>query len=946
MKFNGKVIWQILSVMIMFALTACGGGGGSTPTNSSGVDQVAASLNALGINTTPTPLTDSSGAILPPDYTPVGLKPKTNTLDELMLLGATPDVNSMYDHPTTIKTITTNGVDPTTGSVNLLDGWDYGDPWNGTDWTRGGASGDLNGDGRDEELIAYQRKAHIPDPANNPVELKVLENTDPNGKYFSVDTPPIFISNASANFLDVVTGDFDGDGQLDAAVVLMEQTQIEIVFLKNTDGVLALSGQKIVIPATVPTNFPLNELQAVVKVGNLDRDGAQELAVVVNAYQQIDETQPSGIDNVSHYYLFDDANHNFAPIPVDKAGDLIGTIQSTFSGTTKTVQDGNVALADLDGDGMDEIILGGIENNGGSTIDNLPSLTVYNGNKLNEGRPVDITYMVQVLDDVQHGLAELAHVEKGHTPVIQSAGYSKSCVPAGIGVSFTITCTYTGTVTNLINYMQLNAVDLDGTGTYEIQANEFVFNSNLTNRYTIPLNNFMFDGQDGDPTGLSTLTQRFTWRSTSMVAGNFLHLSDGRQQIAVHSETVNQQLNGVNVFGLDNSGNFTVLSHFPAYSFTGADTMTQNKGGATMYTNEYAFPTRSLQLVPTNVNDDTLTAEYVPGSHQFSYTEPIIIAALAAAPCWANQTQTLGNCYTSYGSGSTFAVTNDFTTTLSGSVTIGGELGVGVGKVEVDLTKEFTFANTVEESFNVSRTITYTTGPLQDSVIISSWPLDIYTYKVIHDPSGKIPDGTNIQVKAPRAPVTSMVSVDYYNAHVVQGGMKIDSRIFTHTPGVPTSYMRQSDMTQLSTSNHILPNPIGFAVLNGMNVNDNSFFEGSPATVGQGTGYTTTTLDLEKASSNTRTVGYNCSGQVKLTVGEVAANVGASGWVNLSVGAGGGKALAISHGSSQTYSGTVSNMATYDSKFGYNYGLFTYYYTDSSEPNHQFEVVNYWVDPN
>ena len=933
-----------LGVFILFgSLTACGGGGGggssaSTPPSSGTTDPVAASLNALGIDTSNKPLKDASGNVLPDSYSPWGSRPKLNRLDELLLIGQT--TYPQYTSPQmSVQSISPEIKDDLTSTIKQTQriGWSMVNgnvnpdtPWESTDYIRGAASADLNDDGLNEELIVYQKELNL-QGAPNPVQLTVMENTStssPDVTSFSQDAP-IDISNDQVDFVNVVTGDFDGDSEIDAAVVLMEHTHTKIVFLKNTNGVLALTGKSITIPYI---NAGATETQAVVKVGNLDHDTAQELAVVINETQfsgttpapsaasPISPNSPIATEespyDTSRVYLFDDANTDFKPIPIPGSAEQYAFIHSNIGGQDKAVVIGDVALGDVDGDGIDEVILGGIEQ--GYDVVN----GVYDANTNRN----TVKYLVYVLDDVVHGLVEKAHIEANHP---NSA---------------------TATDREYLYYMHLNTVDLRGDGMKEIQANEFVFD-NLNNTtvdpsstvpllnkvYYMPPQDFMFNGENGNHV--------LTWRASSMVAANVLHLSGGQQQIVVHSETTLDQ--EVRIYGLDNSGTMAELYKFPAQSFSGGSTFF---GGVNRQGPEYA---RGLQIIPTNVNNDSLVVKYITGKHEFVYTEPEIIAVLAAAPCWANKGQDTNSCTTQYGQSVSLGGGIDTSVSLSSSVsaTIDSPEFLPAAD-EASATVKMSVQNTISVSADLTKTITYTNGGLHDAVIFTSIPMDIYFYQIITD-GHAADEGKILQLQMPRKPITLMQSREYYNAHLVPGAMPIDNNVFQHTAGKPFTYLTSAQKDDLLSSISLVSNPWGITDTSRIANTFASFLQSTNIPVGEqasqnSSSTVSASIALSTQLQDTKAIDFGFEASLKTTIGN---DLSPKVTVGLSIGVDRSLGLSVTTGSSTIFTGTVSQIATpyYTPANQYQFGVFTYFQKQQNppakSPNQQFQVVNYWVDP-
>jgi len=894
-----------LSVFFIFVLiSACSSSEGTSEKAPIGGDPVTGMLHALGVATIKTPLKDDDGNPLPNSFSPLGASPKLNKLSEMFIFGANLAQNASTA-PTFVASLSPSKVDDVNSIIlrSELKAWPnptpYSDtPWADVDYLRASTGEDIDGDGLDDMIVVYYQKSArmgVPIPTDNPVQLKVYFNrsdfnsTPPNYEFEA--SPPISIDfdpSSQVNFLDITGGDFDGDGKPEVAVVVMENDKIEVKFLKNVDNMLIVTNEnKISLPARDQST---KELQGIVRSANLDLDSAMELAVVINEYQ------PSGLteNNSSHIYLFDDANTNFKPIPLPNNKD--GMLYSDFNGSSKIVATGNVALGDVDGDGIDEIILGGTEQNGG----HIKNAT-------------DIKYVITVLDDISHGLVELGHIEQSHTTLSQN---------------YKVT-------TNWMRYVHINAVDIDGNGTKEIQANEFIFdnvkNVNSTtgvpilNRlFTMPSNLFMFAPNTPG-------VHKFTWRTSNMVAANVLHLSDGREQIIMHSESLNAQR--VRIFGLKNTtyaSGWGPLYEFAVASITGGSNSSGNS--------QYTFEQRSLNIVPINVNNDSLVMQYVANSHEFVYSEPVVIAALAAAPCYANIGQDLGNCSTAYGIGNSSGQGIENTLSVSVGYTWGAAILGGIfGKAEATGTFKSTAKWTHTRSVDLETHITYTNSNLKDAVIFTSIPLDLYRYRIIRYPRFPNLEGQELVLRSPRKPVVQFVSREYYNSHVLPESVKIDDAVFAHQPGNPHSYPTEEQKNALESSPNVVPNPFGYFSEITRNTN---VLESDYQSVPQGVNNSVSVgLDLSKQVINSAGIGFDFTLDLKTETQGVVV-----GW---EVGVGDEVAMSWSHGTTMSYSGTVPGLPEVyysDPRFRYSYGLFTYVYQDENTPA-QYEVVNYWVGP-
>jgi hypothetical protein len=255
-------------------------------------------------------------------------------------------------------------------------------------------------------------------------------------------------------------------------------------------------------------------------------------------------------------------------------------------------------------------------------------------------------------------------------------------------------------------------------------------------------------------------------------------------------------------------------------------------------------------------------------------------------------------------------------------VTVGFEtefsaLGVKVSGVEALATLQAHASLIQSRAYTVTKRIVYTTGPIEDTVIFTTIPLDQYTYTITSHPD---PDliGSKVVISLPREPIEVQVERSKYNANVVTGGPLIDASIFSHTPGNPLSYPGVSDKDAL--------------------LDDHEGFDLGPQSVGNSGGNSSLAINVASESGLGAGYGVDFDMSVKGTVGVVVAG--------FSVGFSADKSLQIIHGDESEYSGSVADMNLDTTEYGqnrYSWGLFTYLYPDPVSTQ-EFEVINYWVE--
>jgi len=316
------------------------------------------------------------------------------------------------------------------------------------------------------------------------------------------------------------------------------------------------------------------------------------------------------------------------------------------------------------------------------------------------------------------------------------------------------------------------------------------------------------------------------------------------------------------------------------------------------------------------IDDDSMSLEYQSGGHRFVFTEPVVIAALAAAPCSTSLGQNLDSCRTAFGetTSTTNSTENAWNMTVGGSV--GLKVGAGIfGQVEAVAETQRTVRKYSSTAYTVSKGVLRETGPIEDSVIFYTVPMDVYTYTVLSHPNPNL-IGQEVEVRLPREPITVMTRRETYNANTEADALKIDSAIFEHTTGDPQSYPTVSRKDQLLSQHPGKDN--------------------GPKTVGEGGGSTTLSIVDLMQTTNGQAYAYSKSLDIKTTKGGVI--------LGFTIGTEIEMAVEYTIGNETLYQGRVGNVSSeFFPQAIYDVGLFTYIYEDA-RTDQTFEVLNYWVD--
>ena len=672
----------------------------------------------------------------------------------------------------------------------------------------------------------------------------------------------LVISTDAVDSLAVTSGDFNGDGYTELVIGLVSGNSAQLVFVDNNDGILSLS----TLNKTLPQAYPGSEINLVIKSGNLDYDPSLELVVLVN--ERILETgNPES--GTTRYFVFDDAKEDHVALSN-------ALVQSTAVNRTAIVAD--VSLGDVDGDNIDEIVFAGL------THFDPAGTCSYN-------------YLLIVLDDLAHDNESLGALE--HQTTIHGG-----CA----------------TAKGELRFVHVNTPDLDGDGIPEIQANELIFDDfrlaawaplydPYGTRAEIP-----HDSLFGNVSGF---TGRFSQQNSTIVVADLT--ADKRQDIIFYSQSTNK----LEVWGL------SVLDTRPELDI-------QDKQWRMIKSIAIEPPASTDELrpilVPININHDGLAISLEQGSYQLVFTEPVLIAALAAAPCYDNLGQNTDACRTTYGTAESDTVALENTTTITAGVAVGANVEISdpitaitLAEISAKVKVSASLSLSHSASYTYTESVVYTTGPIEDTVIFTSIPYDIYTYTITSHPDPAVM-GTDIVVSMPRSPVTLQVERSFYNASVAHGGPLIDSTVFSHSAGDPTSYPNSGakDTTVNNYYSDPLITPSQWA------------YDFGPVSVGQGGG--DTSLEINVATESGLGVAVGVEAEFELEVTTLGVLVG------FSIGVSNETSLQISHGSESTYGGTVANLpSTEFAANGYDWGLFTYVMDDHAS-GQQFEVINFWVD--
>lgn len=850
-----RVLLAPLALALTLTLAACGTsapGDGGGPGPQPGDDPVASSLETLGVNTDTGARRAPDGSELGDDAAPLGASASLGEPAEFSSESAANPTaelimarNFFASDTLVVEEIVGAAVTPG-GDVELGAESELADLSVGNDWAapvygdanqfqslRAVAAGDLDGDGFDEFAALFV------DQTDDVLKLKVFEDA---AGGFAAQQDALG-PGTDVRSLTLVALDGDGDGLDELVAAIAYDDRVDVAPIAASGGGWAFDeAAKLALPQVVTDST----LYVRMATGALDYDNAAELAVVVNEVTG----SSSSTTGLATYYLFDDANAGRAEL-------ASGLAQATV-GATVTAEAADVSLADIDGDGLDEVVLGGATNLAWGCGDEFSALMI-------------------ALDDAPAG-----HVQLG--AAVDDLFY-QNCPAFNSWKRF---------------FVFVATPDLDGDGVHEIAANQLIYDDfqgaapfTLLDGVELPSDGFLFDNSD--------VGQYLSVATTDLVAADVT--GDGRENLMVYHQN---------------------RSTMPVWGISAVSTIGANANGWAVLS-EIATPgghnsqeTARPILVPANVDEDGPVLKYGEGSHELVFTEPIVIAALAAPPCHDDIDQNVEACVTSFGQGTSSTVDASLTVTVKASAFVGVESSVNVpfvGEVgaEFQRTVTATASAWAGTAYTVEKTITYSSGPLEDGVVFTTVPYDVYRYEIVSHPD---PDmvGNEVVIRLPREPVTMIAERGFYNDAVPAGSLTIGANVFDHVPGDVASYPDASRKNSLVSS---------FGGL-----------EFGPSGVGQGTGQTNQEIAVSTEVSAGGSLGIEYETTVKATSGVAFAG--------FSVGYGVEAALSFTSGSQTTFSGTVGSISAADyASNAYSWGIFTY---AQQEAGQEFEVINYWVE--
>lgn len=861
---------QASLALLLASLTACSSEAGSPPADAGSSEDAGPmseglvdNLHALGIPTEPRPLEDQAGQAMPETYSPFGPVLELGRRMELLVIG--PSIGGQA-----ASLLDDQSADPPFASKGPLDpvAW----PW-ATDAVdaearpgtiRAATAGELLTGGVDELAIAYF------DQVQNQLRLKVLNlaRSEPE----VIDTL-LVDAVGPVNDVSIAAGDFDGDGLDDLAVgyVLVQETEVSpgVTRLDSEATVLRVSaaGGALAVaraPMTTLRGRLLNSVMTLsIATGRLDYDDGEETVIVANEVAAAAATSSNVARARARFFVLDDAARSFAEL---RSGDVLGEDEL---GGLEVAAIASAAIGDLDQDSLDEIVLAGLSWRDSYDLSGCEGLH----------------YLAVVLDD-------------GTTSFRSAAG---TRAPAAVTV-----CDNDGRAVRM-QHLNANMVQLDGVGAPEVQINELVlgYDANATPalqiKYRLPEADY-YGACQGQPydRGASTVT-------VGDITGN------GREQIVHHC----RRSGTIDVWGLETGAttptkldSVTVMPSGAYPLVVAVDTEHDGKKNAA---GEVTEGSQVLELMA----GDAATDSYV-------ITEPIVLAALAAPPCQADIGQNIDACVTTFGQTDSVSLEDESSYKLKASAGFGLKVTGGVvAQSEADFVAKFgvALAKAQSRTRSISKTVTYVTGPLEDTIVFAVVPYSRFRYRVRSAFDETLVGGI-VSVFMPHRPVVQQAERGFYNRHVLNASDQVGTEVFAHTPGDISTYPGPEDVRSTLLRH-----------CEGRDFPPCASLQAGPQAVGQGEGSTELGLEVATESGLKGELELSASIEVETTIATVK--------VTLEFEAERSWSLGTKVGKSTSYSGAVGSIGA--ENFGasrYSFGMFAYSYGNRG----RFHVVNYWVE--
>ena len=339
----------------------------------------------------------------------------------------------------------------------------------------------------------------------------------------------------------------------------------------------------------------------------------------------------------------------------------------------------------------------------------------------------------------------------------------------------------------------------------------------------------------------------------------------------------------------------------------------------------------SLSFSLPNTDKDTTILKYT-GEHYYNYSDPEVLAVLASPPYYADlanddddsqmiESSTAYSSTKGSGGGSTYS--NSFSVGVYTSwEKTWSMLGVELASAEAEASINNTFTWETQKTSSLEYEVEYATMAGVDTVVMYSMPVETYVYEAqIPNENGNGYDTQTMTVNIPYEPSIQTISLENYNKiyNTYNGVLPDVSNALTHTVGEPGSY---------APSVSSLPGDRSQTLA----------YNGNPFTIGQGS-QNTQTQSISMTSEEENSFNYQLDVETKAGAGMGGVKVG----VTAGYSHGAGSVHITTSGSS--YTATMNGLPTQAEQYGYGfnwklvgflyqgkYPVVTYLVTNVKEP--------------
>lgn len=315
----------------------------------------------------------------------------------------------------------------------------------------------------------------------------------------------------------------------------------------------------------------------------------------------------------------------------------------------------------------------------------------------------------------------------------------------------------------------------------------------------------------------------------------------------------------------------------------------------------------SLSFSLPNTDNDTAILKYT-GEHYYTYSDPEVLAVLASPPYYADlanddddsQMIESSTAYgTSEGSGGGTTHSNSFSVGVYTSwEKTWSMLGVELASAEAEFSINNTFTWETQKTSSLEYEVEYATMAGVDTVVLYSMPIETYVYEAqIPSGSGGY-DTQTMTVNIPYEPSIQTLSLEKYNTiyHTYKDILPDVSHALTHTVGEPGSYASGIGSLPGDRQQTLVYKGNG----------------GNPFTIGQGS-QNTQTQSISMTNEEENSFNYELEVETKAGAGMGGVKVG----VTAGYSHGAGSVHITTAGSS--YTATMNGLPSQAEQYGYSF---------------------------